>query len=169
VYKQWTQFVKPFIQIDWAIAKKHNILDADFYLADLIAEDDVTIKDKLFVLLKKDRYELDRHISELGLFSSQTVDFKDGGAAHKDFWKKYMRPPREEFWGYIIECRDLLIPEDVRERKGAFFTPPQWVAKAHEYLEKYFGENWQEEYVVWDNSAGTGNLLSIRNTFAGAV
>jgi predicted RNA methylase len=154
------QFVKSSIQIDWDEAKPYNILDADFYLADLISEDDVTLKDKLFVLLKKDIYELDRKLGNLGLFNSATVDFKDGGAAHTEFWKKYERPPRKEFWGYIIERRDLLIPEDVRERKGAFFTPPQWVAKAHEYLEKCFGEDWQDEYIVWDNSAGTGNLLA---------
>jgi hypothetical protein len=54
----------------------------------------------------------------------------------------------------------LLVPQDVRERKGAFYTPPQWVKKAHEYLGKTFGANWQEEYYVWDNSAGSGNLLA---------
>ncbi|MDR0527973.1 MAG: hypothetical protein LBG79_09205, partial [Spirochaetaceae bacterium] len=160
VYKQWAFYVKPSIQIDWDAAKRHEILDADFYLADLISEDDITIKDKLFVLLKKDKYELDRQIDDMGLFSSKTVEFKDGGRAHKEFWDRYLRPPKEEFWDYIVERRDLLISQDVRERKGAFFTPPQWVAKAHEYLAKIFGVNWQDEYVVWDNSAGSGNLLA---------
>jgi len=160
VYRQWAETVKPSIDIDWALAKKQDILDGDFYLADLISEDNRTIKDKLFVLLEKDNYKLDRKIDEIGLFSSKTVVFKDNGKAHKEFWDRYIRPPKEEYWDYIVERRDLLVPQDVRERKGAFFTPPQWVAKAHEYLQKTFGENWQDEYYVWDNSAGSGNLLA---------
>jgi len=160
VYRQWAETVKPSIAIDWALAKKQDILDGDFYLADLISEDNRTIKDKLFVLLEKDNYKLDRKIDEIGLFSSKTVVFKDNGKAHKEFWDRYIRPPKEEYWDYIVERRDLLVPQDVRERKGAFFTPPQWVAKAHEYLQKTFGDNWQEEYYVWDNSAGSGNLLA---------
>jgi hypothetical protein len=160
VYRQWAETVKTSIDIDWALAKKQDILDGDFYLADLISEDNRTIKDKLFVLLEKDNYKLDRKIDEIGLFSSKTVVFKDNGKAHKEFWDRYIRPPKEEYWDYIVERRDLLVPQDVRERKGAFFTPPQWVAKAHEYLQKTFGENWQDEYIVWDNSAGSGNLLA---------
>ncbi|MDR0525709.1 MAG: hypothetical protein LBG90_07550, partial [Spirochaetaceae bacterium] len=159
VYKQWTQFVKPSILIAWDRVKPYGIIDADFYLADLISADDITLKDQLFVTLKKDKYELDRRIDEFNLISSRTVELKDKGKAHKAFWKKYARPPLKEFWDYIVARRDLLIPEDIRERKGAFFTPPQWAAKAHEYLEKCFGENWQDEYIIWDNSAGTGNLL----------
>ncbi|MDR2951795.1 MAG: hypothetical protein LBU82_00985, partial [Treponema sp.] len=160
VYRQWAEGVKPSINIDWELAKKRDLLDGDFYLADLISEDNRTIKDNLYVLLEKDSYRLDRKIDDLGLFSSKTVEFKDSGAAHKEFWDRYKRPPREEYWDYIVERRDLLVPQDVRERKGAFFTPPQWVAKAHEYLSKTFGGNWQEEYYVWDNSAGSGNLLA---------
>jgi len=160
VYRQWAETVKPSIAIDWVLAKKQDILDGDFYLADLISEDNRTIKDKLFVLLEKDNYKLDRKIDEIGLFSSKTVVFKDNGKAHKEFWDRYIRPPKKEYWDFIVERRDLLVPQDVRERKGAFFTPPQWVAKAHEYLQKTFGENWQEEYYVWDNSAGSGNLLA---------
>ena len=160
VYRQWAETVKPSINIDWDAAKKRDILDGDFYLADLISEDNRTIKDKLFVLLEKDIYKLDRKVDDMGLFSSKTVEFKDNGTAHKEFWNRYKRPPKEEYWDYIVERRDLLVPQDVRERKGAFFTPPQWVAKAHEYLQRIFGENWQEEYFVWDNSAGSGNLLA---------
>jgi hypothetical protein len=160
VYRQWAETVKPSIDIDWLLAKKQDILDGDFYLADLISEDNRTIKDKLFVLLEKDNYKLDRKIDEIGLFSSKSVVFKDSGKAHKEFWSRYIRPPKKEYWDYIVKRRDLLVPQDVRERKGAFFTPPQWVAKAHQYLQKTFGENWQDEYYVWDNSAGSGNLLA---------
>lgn len=60
----------------------------------------------------------------------------------------------------MVERRDLLVPQDVRERKGSFFTPPQWVELSQEYLARELGENWQEEYYIWDCCAGTGNLLA---------
>ena len=52
------------------------------------------------------------------------------------------------------------MPSDIRERKGAFFTPQTWVGKAQSYLEKALGENYQSEYYIWDCAAGTGNLLT---------
>jgi hypothetical protein len=159
-YNRWMEIVKPSINIDWDMAKKQGIIDGDFYLADLLSADNVTLKEKLFVLLDKTKYVIDRHIDNLGLFTSRTVQFKDGGLSHKHFWEIYVRPPKEDYWDYMVDRRDLLVPQDVRERKGAFFTPAIWVAKAHEYLAKIFGENWQDEYYVWDNSAGSGNLLA---------
>ena len=158
-YNRWVEMVKPSIAIDWNIAKRKGIIDGDFYLADLLSEDNVTLKDKLYVLLKKTSYELDRQIDEMGLFSSKSVSFKDGGLSHRHFWELYTRPPKEEYWDYIVDRRDLLVPQDVRERKGSFFTPQIWVQKSQEYMTKAFGENWQDEYHVWDCAAGTGNLL----------
>ena len=43
---------------------------------------------------------------------------------------------------------------------GAYFTPLQWVEKAQEYLALELGEDWQDNYYVWDCAAGTGNLLA---------
>jgi hypothetical protein len=56
--------------------------------------------------------------------------------------------------------RDLLVPKNIREVKGSFFTPQIWVEKSQEYIAEALGENWQEEYTVWDCAAGTGNLLA---------
>jgi hypothetical protein len=111
------------------------------------------------VLLKSDYYELDRKI-EQGLMSSKKADFTDRQKAHNAFWAIYERPPREDYWDYIIERRDLLVPQDVRERKGSFFTPKIWVELSQKYIADALGENWQEEYYVWDCAAGTGNLLA---------
>lgn len=44
-------------------------------------------------------------------------------------------------------------------REGEFFTPPLFCEKARDYLTKALGDSWQDEYVVWDPAAGTGNLL----------
>ena len=161
VYFKWLQDVKPTIQIDWEKAKKQGIIDADFYLADLLSKDNESIKNSLFVLLKQNLYLMYRKDKdELGLQDATQVMFNDGQSAYRRFWSIYDRPPRKEFLNYIIERRDLLVPQDVRERKGSFFTPQKWVELSQKYLEDVLGENWQDEYYIWDCCAGTGNLLA---------
>jgi hypothetical protein len=161
IYNKWFETVKPTIQIEnWDAAKRAGIIDGDFYLADLLSDDNKTLKDKLFVLLKSDHYELERKIDELGFNIFRTTGFSDNQKAHNLFWARYERPPLEIYWNYIIERRDLLVPQDVRERKGSFFTPGIWVEKSQEYLARVFGEDWQDEYYIWDCAAGTGNLLA---------
>lgn len=95
-----------------------------------------------------------------GLLSFKHAQFNDGQVAHTQFWNKYTRPPREEFWDYIIERRDLLVEQDIRERKGAFYTPLKWVELSQQYMANYFGEDYQDDYYIWDCAAGTGNLLN---------
>ena len=160
IYAKWAATVKPTINADWDKAKANGILDADFYLADILSSENMTLKDKLFVLLKSDHYEFDRSIDDSGFDSVRSATFRDGQKAHGQFWNRYSRPPREEFWQYIIDRRDLLVPQDVRERKGSYFTPRCWVELSQKYLADVYGENWQDEYDIWDCAAGTGNLLN---------
>lgn len=159
IYNKWLSLVKPTIAVNWEVAKKVGIIDGDFYLADLLSEENETLKEKLYVLLRTDHYELDRKIDELGMFNARTTTFTDKQATHRRFWNKYIRPPKEEYWDYIVERRDLLVPQDVRERKGSFFTPQIWVELSQKYLTNVLGEDWQDEYYIWDCAAGTGNLL----------
>ena len=159
IYNKWLSVVKPTIAVNWDIVKKAGIIDGDFYLADVLSRDNESLKEKLFVLLKKEHYELDRKLNDSGLFSSSTTAFTDNQKAHTQFWNKYDRPPKEEYWDYIVERRDLLVPQDIRERKGSFFTPQIWVELSQKYLTDVLGEDWQDEYYIWDCAAGTGNLL----------
>lgn len=161
IYIKWLTCVKPSISIDWE-AEKPEILDSDFYLADLLSYQNTTkeIFENLRILLDKDHYRIALEKLRSGRLNIGEVFFKDAQKAHSKFWNLYERPPKEEFWGYIIERRDLLVPQDIRERKGAFFTPSIWVEKAQDYLADALGEDWQEEYYIWDCAAGTGNLLA---------
>lgn len=160
IYNKWLVMVKPTIAVNWEVAKKSGLIDGDFYIADLLSSDNVSLKEKLFVLLRKDHYELDRYIDESGLFSLKTSMFKDNMVAHRNFWNRYDRPPQEIYWDYIVERRDLLVPQDIRERKGSFFTPQIWVELSQKYIAEVLGQDWQDEYYVWDCAAGTGNLLN---------
>ncbi len=160
VYQKWARDVKPSIAVNWDGAKKQGILDADFFLADLLSKDGATLVEKLYVVLRGNHYELDRKLDAAGFIDAKRAEFNDGQKAHQLFWNRYRRPPKKEYWHYIVERRDLLVPQDVRERKGSFFTPQIWVEKAQETIAAVLGENWQEEYDVWDCAAGTGNLLA---------
>ncbi|WP_338765923.1 hypothetical protein WAF17_02670 [Bernardetia sp. ABR2-2B] len=160
IYSKWLIAVKPTITVNWEAAKKSGIIDGDFYLADLLSRENETLKEKLYVLLQKDHYRLDRKLDDMGMFSSRKASFTDNQKAHNQFWNKYERPPKEEYWDYIVERRDLLVPQDIRERKGSFFTPQIWVELSQKYLTDVLGEDWQDEYYIWDCAAGTGNLLA---------
>lgn len=162
IYQKWLTSVAPSISIDFE-AEKPDILSSDFYLADLLSENNNTkaILDSLRVLLQSDFYKvkLEKRANSTS-FNFTEFGFSDNQKAHTAFWNLYERPPKEEYWSHIIERRDLLVPSDIRERKGAFFTPQIWVGKAQNYLEKALGENYQSEYYIWDCAAGTGNLLA---------
>ncbi|MFT2774405.1 hypothetical protein ACMWP0_07485 [Helicobacter pylori] len=160
VYFKWVEHVKPSISIEWQQARKQGILDADFYLADLLSESNETILESLNTILKVNHYKFNKKLNNFGAFNFDETSFNDKQKAHQTFWNIYERPPKREFWDYIIERRDLLVSNDIRERKGAFFTPKIWVEKSQEYLAKILGQDYQDEYIIWDCAGGTGNLLS---------
>ena len=159
IYNKWLRIVKPSISINWDDAKKKGIIDGDFYLADILSIKNESLSVKLDVLLKTDHYEFDKITDEVGLLF-RTTQFTDRQKAHNQFWNKYERPPKKIFWDLMVSRRDLLVPQDIRERKGSYFTPQIWVELSHKYLADVFGEDWQDEYYIWDCTAGTGNLLT---------
>ncbi|GMO61387.1 MAG: hypothetical protein Ta2A_07460 [Treponemataceae bacterium] len=161
IYNKWVKEVMPTInmgQAQWEKYKKKGLLDCDFYLADIMSDGGNTIDEKLNVILENDIYKLQEEIENE--MWSRPINFTDDGAAYRRFWNRYERPPKEEYQQYIIGRRDLLVPQNIREIKGSFFTPPEWVEKSQEYLARVYGEDWQDEYYVWDPAAGTGNLLA---------
>lgn len=58
----------------------------------------------------------------------------------------------------LTAIADRLIEDADRRRKGDFYTPTVWVDEAHKLLSKNLGDNWRDEYVVWDCACGTKNL-----------
>ena len=166
IYLRWLEQVKPEIAINNRDElKKNNIMDSDFFLADLFVDDhntqsigdDESVKSDLFVVFENWGYKIAKE-SLKQMFDS-IIPIKDK-KKYEFFWKNYKRPPLKEYQEYIIQRRDLIVPQDIRERKGAYFTPRIWVEKSQEYMADYFGENYQDEYYIWDCAAGTGNLLA---------
>ena len=172
VYQKWREMVMPSINADWKkLSRDLGVYDRDFFLAELniddnnttdISDDTTAYSDfyitfsataqKSYSLVRKDNFGYD---------VTYNFGFKKGGLEkYAEFWKRYKRPPKNVYWEYIISRLDLLVPQDVRERKGAFFTPQIWVEKSQKYLTDTFGKDWQDEYYIWDCCAGTGNLLN---------
>lgn len=168
VYLKWCNKVLPTINLQnemWKKARKQNIaLEQDFFLADLISQNNVSLKENLRILLQKRQddelyYKVKTEKNALfEEYNNLEIKFIDKNA-HNNFWENYTRPPKEQFWSKILERRDKLTPQDIMERKGAFYTPKIWVQKAQDYLKSALGKGWQDEYYIWDCAAGTGNLL----------
>jgi hypothetical protein len=63
---RWLEIVKPIINVNWDDLKKANILDSDFYLADLLVDDrdtlmiddDHSIRDSLFIVFQNEGYKI---------------------------------------------------------------------------------------------------------------
>ena len=157
VFQRWAEEVKPTIAADWSDIPATRV--ADFFFADLISRGDYTLRSDLAVVLRGDEYKILEQIMQSGKVLFSECSFTDGMKAYRAFWNKYKRPPRQEAIDIILERRDLLIPHDLRQYQGAFFTPPQWVELSQRYLADELGEDWQQQYYVWDCCAGTGNLL----------
>lgn len=172
IYQKWRSMVMPYIDADWEKLKKnYSIYDRDFFLAELNIDDngttcvtdDRTIDANFFITFnaQADKPYMLKRTDAMGLDFLIPFGFKNKGLAqYTDFWKRYKRPPQNDYWHYIVERLDLLVPQDVRERKGAYFTPQIWVEKSQQYIADVLGADWQDEYYVWDCCAGTGNLLN---------
>ena len=56
------------------------------------------------------------------------------------------------------ENYDRFIDDKERRNKGQFYTPKIFADYAHKMISEALGNNWKDEYVVWDNCCGTKNL-----------
>ena len=75
IYRKWCQEVKPTIKIDWEVVKP-EILDSDFYLADILSINNTTqeIKENLRILLQKNFYKVkDEYIKKAISYSPLTL------------------------------------------------------------------------------------------------
>ncbi len=152
IYQKWRAEVMPHIDAPWdVLKKKYSLYDRDFFLAEMNVDDNGTPE------VVDDRVANDFYISfdanarmpycihrknEDEFDISMSFGFKpDGLSTYASFWRRYKRPPKREYWDFIVSRLDLLVPQDVRERKGSFFTPAIWVEKSQQCIAEVLGEN----------------------------
>ena len=79
-------------------------------------------------------------------------------ASFASFFDQYAREYTPQERMNFTAIADRLLEDTTRRRQGAFFTPTKFVDFAHRMIEKELGENWRDEYVVYDCCCGSLNL-----------
>lgn len=87
-------------------------------------------------------------------FGEVQIDGMQYNSFIEHFKRKYSPVEKMRF----TEISDRLIEDTNRRNKGEFYTPTLFVDYAHKMITEQLGENWKDEYVVWDNCCGTKNL-----------
>ena len=80
------------------------------------------------------------------------------GSAFKSFFGYFDRNYTPQEKNRMTAIADRLIEDVERRFNGDFWTPTLFVDYAHKMIEDELGEDWRDQYVVWDNCWGTGNL-----------
>ena len=108
------------------------------------------------VITKNENYY--KHPMKKNVLVTPLGDVKINGEGYDAFFSYFNRnyTPQEKM--RFTEISDRLIEDTNRRNKGEFYTPTLFVDHAHDMIAKQFGEDWKENYVVWDNSCGSKNL-----------
>jgi len=80
------------------------------------------------------------------------------GDGFKSFFGYFQRNYTPQEKNNLTAIADRLIEDTDRRNSGDFWTPTLWVDYAHKMISEELGENWKDEYVVWDNCCGSKNL-----------
>lgn len=80
------------------------------------------------------------------------------GDSFKSFFSYFQRTYTPQEKNNLTAIADRLIEDTDRRNNGDFWTPTPFVDYAHKMITEQLGENWKDEYVVWDNCCGGLNL-----------
>lgn len=80
------------------------------------------------------------------------------GRNFDSFFSFFQRTYTPQEKNNLTAIADRLIEDTDRRNSGDFFTPTAFCDYAHDMISKELGENWRDEYVVYDPAAGTKNL-----------
>ena len=108
------------------------------------------------VITDKDRYY--QHPTKKNIIVTPGKNIDISCDAFISFFKYFNRTytPQEKM--HFSAIADRLIEDTSRRNTGDFWTPTVWVDYAHKIITEQLGENWKDDYVVWDNCCGSKNL-----------
>lgn len=93
-------------------------------------------------------------VSELSLVEDDELDYKD--------WLRKQIVKLIKSKGIsiddVIKNKDMIMSKGVKKEDGSFYTPLEWSRKTHEMILRHIPD--LENYVVWDGSCGSGNLVA---------
>lgn len=95
-----------------------------------------------------------RNVLQLPDKSEISIDTNAYGAFFSRYERKYTLSEQD----HIKSIADQLIEETSRRFAGDFWTPTIWANRANDIISEVIGDNWRNDYVVWDPACGTKNL-----------
>ena len=137
----------------------HKILKA--FIKNVLVDKKMSINDEvnLFIQTLVDRNNNYLHPNKQNILVTKGFgEIKINSDRYKQyisFFETDLLPSEKEA---LTATQDRLIQDETRRKKGEFYTPTIWVDEAHKMISETFGEDWKDEYVVWDCAWGTGNL-----------
>lgn len=150
IQKAYGLFTKHVIMDDYS---SHETIKLFLTCINEYTQDDVYLHPKKLNMLVLDGYK---------------TDFKINTDAFNMFINIYQTAYGTDEFSELKRIIDSLITEEERRRQGAYFTPKVFVDYAHDMISKNLneydeegnlvGNDWKEDYVVWDPACGTKNL-----------
>lgn len=99
-----------------------------------------------------------QHPSKKNLLVTPMGNIDINGDGFKSFFGYFQRTYTPQEKNNLTAIADRLIEDTDRRNSGDFWTPTLFVDYAHKMISEQLGENWKDEYVVWDNCCGSKNL-----------
>ncbi len=87
-----------------------------------------------------------------------TKEIKIDLTAMAGFFSRYQRGYAPSEIDTLMACRDRLIDDEKRRRKGEYYTPADWASEAHKLLSTTLEPNSPESEVWYDPCCAVGNL-----------
>lgn len=149
--------VKRYVRIT-----EHNISSIFEYFRDrvILKKDALTANELVTVFIglitNDDSYCL--HPRKKNTLITPNGNIPVNGTSFASFFDQYAREYTPQERMNFTAIADRLLEDTTRRRQGAFFTPTKFVDFAHRMIEKELGENWRDEYVVYDCCCGSLNL-----------
>ena len=149
--------VKRYVRIT-----EHNIASIFEYFRDrvLLKKDALSANELVTVFIglitNDDSYCL--HPKKKNTLITPNGNIPVNSASFASFFDQYAREYTPQERMNFTAIADRLLEDTTRRRQGAFFTPTKFVDFAHRMIEKELGDNWRDEYVVYDCCCGSLNL-----------
>ena len=112
----------------------------------------------IFMGVLNDSTNYYQHPTKPNILVCKGINVNMDGSNFRSFFGYFDRNYTPQEKTRMTSIADRLIEDADRRMKGDFWTPTLFVDYAHRMLERVLGEEWKEQYVVWDNCWGTGNL-----------
>lgn len=150
------------IKIKYKITDLNMLKIYDYFIKNIVEKSnqyDSIFLVNTFINLIIDNKDVYQHPKVKGLLlTPEKKSIKIDNIRFKEFESLYANKYTISERKRILEYSDRLIEDTDRRKKGEFYTPTAWANRAGEKLSEVLGDNWVEEYLVWDCCWGTGNL-----------